>query len=96
MTIQARWELPFAPSNDGHATFALPMPMNERAPVWSVVTPTLIGGLTDVADSFIAFPSFNSWGRLGPHTPAATRGWMVRTGAATPPLFGSAEFRETC
>src|SRR6266571_3224434 len=35
------------------ATFALAIPMNERAPVWSVITPTLIRRAE--ADSSIAF-----------------------------------------
>ena len=34
------------------ATFAFAMPMTESGPVWSVMTPTLIGPSAD-ADSFI-------------------------------------------
>src|SRR5213592_3572554 len=36
------------------ATFALAIPMNESAPVWSVITPTLMD------DSFIAFSPFKT------------------------------------
>jgi hypothetical protein len=37
------------------ATFALAMPKNESAPVWSVITPTLMDRPTEVVDSFMAF-----------------------------------------
>jgi hypothetical protein len=37
------------------ATFALARPKNESAPVWSVITPTLMDRPTEVVDSFMAF-----------------------------------------
>ncbi len=33
------------------ATFALAMPMNESAPVWSVITPTLMGSMIPPIES---------------------------------------------
>src|SRR5438132_7702890 len=61
------------------ATFALAIPMNERAPVWSVITPTLIRRAE--ADSSIAFSPLQT-GLLGSWAAAPDAGGPARAALA--------------